>query len=42
MRRRILVLSAALMMVLAAGPVAWADNIAAAGDISQPIEQEPE
>ena len=35
--RRILVLSAVLLMVLAAGPVAWADNIAAAGDISQPI-----
>jgi hypothetical protein len=37
MVRRILVLSAVLLMVLTAGPAAWADNIAAAGDISQPI-----
>ena len=35
--RRIFVLSAALLMVLAAGPAAWADNIAAAGDISQKV-----
>jgi hypothetical protein len=35
--RRILVLSAVLLMVLAAGPAAWADNIAAAGDISQKV-----
>jgi hypothetical protein len=35
--RRILVLSAVLFLVLAAEPAAWADNIAAAGDISQPI-----
>jgi hypothetical protein len=37
MVRRILALSAVLLMVLAAGPAAWADNIAAAGDISQRV-----
>ena len=37
MLRKILMLSAVLLVVLAAGPAAWADNIAAAGDISQPI-----
>ena len=35
--RRILVLSAVFLMVLAAGPAARADNIAAAGDISQRV-----
>ena len=37
MVRRIVVLSAVLFMVLAAGPAARADNIAAAGDISQKV-----
>jgi hypothetical protein len=37
MVRRMVVLSAVLLMVLAAGPAAWADNIAAAGDISQKV-----
>lgn len=35
--RRILLLSAVLFLVLAAEPAAWADNIAAAGDISQKV-----
>jgi hypothetical protein len=33
----IVVLSAVMLMVMAAGPAAWGDNIAAAGDISKPI-----
>jgi hypothetical protein len=37
MVRRILVLSAVLFLVLAAGPAAWADNVAAAGDLSQKV-----
>ena len=37
MVRRIVVLSAVMLMVMAAGPAAWGDNIAAAGDISKPI-----
>jgi hypothetical protein len=35
--RRMVKLSAVLLLVLTAGPAAWADNIAVAGDISQPI-----
>ena len=35
--RRILVLAAVSFLVLAVAPGAWADNIAAAGDISQRV-----